>query len=518
MALLRSVDAPRELHGRRKLGVFSPATLEPLGEIEIASADDVRRAVDKARSAQPAWAALSFESRGRFLLRARDLLVERADEIAEVICRDTGKPRIEAIATEVLASCDALTFYAKRARKLLRDRKQSVHLLKTKKLVLSWRPMGVVGIITPWNFPFVLSVNPTVQALMAGNAVVLKPSEITPFVGQALAKLLADAGLPDGVFQLVTGDGGTGAALVDAGCDKISFTGSVRTGRKIGEACGRALIPCTLELGGKDPMIVCDDADLERAARGAVWGAFSNAGQICMSTERVYVSERIAEPFIARVVELTRELRQGPETEGEVDVGAITSPAQLEIIERHVADAVARGARVRTGGRRNPAFAGLFFEPTVLTGVDHDMAIMREETFGPCLPIQVVRDEEEALRLANDTSFGLQASVWTRDSGKGKRLANRLEAGGVVVDDCMVTYAMAESPFGGRKESGIGRVNGELGLKSYCHVQSIVLPRLRPKREMLWYPYRAKDVARLKSVLRLLYRSPLAKLLGNSSA
>ena len=398
---------------------------------------------------------------------------------------------------------------------MLRDQRQGLHLLKTKKLVLSWRPMGVVGIITPWNFPFVLSLNPTVQALMAGNAVVLKPSEITPFVGEALARLLADAGLPEGVFQMVTGDGATGAALVDAGCDKISFTGSVRTGRKIAEACGRALIPCTLELGGKDPMIVCDDADLERAARGAVWGAFANAGQICMSTERVYVGDKIAEPFIARVVELTKELRQGPETDGEVDVGAITSPAQLEVIERHVSDALAKGARVLTGGRRNPAYQGFFYEPTVLVDVNHDMAIMREETFGPCLPIQVVRDEDEALRLANDSSYGLQASVWTRDSWKGKRLANKIAAGGVVVDDCMTTYAIAESPFGGRKESGIGRVNGEMGLKSYCHVQSVVLPRFRPKREMLWYPYRAADLSRLKKALRLLYRSPLGKLLGN---
>jgi acyl-CoA reductase-like NAD-dependent aldehyde dehydrogenase len=515
MALLRPVETPRELHGRRKLGVFSPATLEPLGEIEVATADDVRRAVERAREAQAAWAERSFAERGRYLLRARDLLVDRADEIADTICRDTGKPRVEALATEVLASCDALTYYAKRSERLLRDRKQRLHLLKTKKLVLSWRPMGVVGIITPWNFPFVLSVNPTVQALMAGNTVVLKPSEITPFVGLALAGLLADAGLPDGVFQLLTGDGATGAALVEAGCDKIAFTGSVRTGRKIAEACGRALVPCTLELGGKDPMIVCDDADIERAARGAVWGAFSNSGQICMSTERVYVSEKIAAPFIARVVELTRELRQGPESEGEVDVGAITSAAQLDVIERHVSDAVARGARVLTGGRRNPAYPGFFFEPTVLVDVNHDMAIMREETFGPCLPIQVVHDEDEALRLANDTSYGLQASVWTRDSWKGRRIAGRLEAGGVVVDDCMTTYAISESPFGGRKESGIGRVNGELGLKSYCHVQSIVLPRLRPKREMLWYPYHARDAARISRLLRLLYRSPLAKLLGN---
>jgi acyl-CoA reductase-like NAD-dependent aldehyde dehydrogenase len=514
MALLEPV-APRELHGRRKLAVFAPATLEALGEIEIATADDVREAVERARKAQVEWAAKSFEERGRVLLRARDLLVERTEAIADVICRDTGKPRLEALTTEILGACDSLTWYAKHAKRLLQDEKKPLHLMKTKKLVLSYRPMGVIGVITPWNFPFVLSLNPAVQALMAGNAVVLKPSELTPFVGLALSQLFADAGLPPGVFTVVSGDGSTGAALVEAGCDKISFTGSVRTGRKIAEACGRALIPCTLELGGKDPMIVCEDADLERAARGAVWGAFANSGQVCISTERVYVVEPLAEAFTRRVVELTQELRQGPEQDGDVDVGAITSQAQLEIIERQVADAVARGARVLTGGRRNPAYEGLFFEPTVLTDVTHDMAIMREETFGPCLPIQVVRDEEEALALANDTSFGLQASVWTRDSWKGKRLANRIHAGGVVVDDVLVTYGIAESPFGGVKESGIGRVNGELGLKSYCHVQSVVLPRLRGKRELLWYPYDAKSLALVRRALRLLYRSPLGKLLGN---
>ncbi len=514
MALLQPVT-PRELHGRRKLEVFAPATLERLGEIEVASPDDVREAVARARAAQPAWAERGFEQRGRLLLRARDLLVERADAIADVICRDTGKPRLEAMTSEILGACDALTFYAKNAKRLLRDEKKPLHLMKTKKLVLSYRPMGVVGIITPWNFPFLLSLNPAVQALMAGNAVVLKPSEITPFVGLALAQLFADAGLPEDVFQVVTGDGATGGALVEAGCDKIAFTGSVRTGRKIAEACGRALVPCTLELGGKDPMIVCEDADVERAARGAVWGAFTNAGQVCMSTERVYVVEPIAAAFTERVVALTRELRQGPESEGEVDLGAITSPAQLEIIESHVADAVAKGAKVLTGGRRNPAYAGFFFEPTVLADVNHDMAIMRDETFGPCLPIQVVKDEEEALRLANDSPYGLQASVWTRDSWKGKRLANRIAAGGVVVDDCIVTYGISESPFGGVKDSGIGRVNGELGLKSYCHVQSVVLPRLRGKSELLWYPYTAKTLGLVRRALSLLYRSPIGKLLGN---
>ena len=423
--------------------------------------------------------------------------------------------RLEAISAEVLPACDSLTFYARRARKLLADQRLPLHLLKTKKLVLSYRPMGVIGIITPWNFPFILSLNPIVQALMAGNSVVVKPSEVTPFVGLMLGELFEQADFPADVLQIATGDGTTGAALVEAGCDKISFTGSVKTGRKVGEACGRQLIPCTLELGGKDPMIVCADARLELAAKGAVWSAFANSGQVCMSTERVYVASEIAEPFIDRVVALTRELRQGLESEGEVDVGSLTFAPQLEIIERHIADAVEKGARVLAGGRRNPAYKGYFFEPTVLVDVDHSMDVMREESFGPLLPIQVVQDEDEAIRLANDSSYGLQASVWSRDVYRARTLAGKIHAGGVTVDDAMVTYAATESPFGGVNDSGIGRVNGEIGLKGYCHVQSVVLPRFGIRGQALGYPYKVSMVKQIKRVLHLLYRSPLGKVLGN---
>lgn len=515
MALLQPVDAPREVHGPRRIGVYNPATLESLGEIEVASAQDVRDAVARARDAQPAWAELSFSRRGSYLLKLREQLVDRTDEIVDTICADTGKPRLEAVATEILAACDSLTYYARRSEKLLADERKPLHLMKTKKLVISHRPMGVIGIITPWNFPFVLSLNPSIQALMAGNSVVLKPSEVTPFVGIKLRELFEAAGFPPGVFEVVTGDGTTGAALVEAGCDKISFTGSVRTGRKIAEACGRQLIPCTLELGGKDPMIVCDDADVERAAKGAVWSAFANAGQICMSTERVYVTEKNAAPFIDRVVELTKELRQGPESEGEVDVGSLTFAPQLEVIDKHVKDAVEKGAVVLTGGQRNPDFEGYFYEPTVLVNVDHSMTIMRDETFGPTLPIQVVADEDEALRLANDSKYGLQASVWTRDAYKAKKIARALNAGGITVDDTMVTYGVTESPFGGVNDSGIGRVNGELGLKSYCHTQSLVLPRWGIRAGALGYPYSNSMVVQIKRVLHLLYRSPLGRILGN---
>ena len=510
MAILEALESGAG--ARRRYRLRSPATLEPVGEFEARSAADVQTALEVARKAQPEWGALPVEERGRHLRRAVRVLLERQDEFVAVIRRETGKPESEALAAEVLAACDVLTFYAKRAKRILAERSVPVHLMKTKKLRISYRPLGVVGIVTPWNFPFLLSLNPTVQALMAGNAVILKPSEITPYSGQLVEELLRAAGLPEGVFQCLLGDGETGRALVEAGCDKISFTGSVATGRKVAEACGRRLIPCTLELGGKDPMIVCEDADLERAAGGAVYGAFANAGQVCVSTERVYVVDAVADEFIRRVVEKTGELRQG--SEGESDVGPMIQAAQLEIVERHVQDAVARGARVKAGGRRNPNAKGLYFEPTVLVDVDHDMAIMREETFGPVLPIMRVRDEEEALRLANDTRYGLNANVWTRDKRKGVELAKQIQAGSAVVNDCMLTYGITESPFGGRKESGIGQVNGEIGLRSYCYAQSIAVDRFGARSEFLWFPYTARKAKVLRRMMRLLWGSPLGRFLS----
>ena len=498
--------------GRRRLRLSSPARLEPLGEIELANAADVAAAIERARKVQPEWASTSFRVRQRLLERALRSLVERQEEFLDVIVSETGKPREEAQATEILAACDALQFYAKRARRILADRSVPLHLMKTKKLRISYRPLGVVGIITPWNFPFLLALNPTVQALMAGNAVLLKPSEVTPLSAQLIEQLLRSAGFPDGVFQLLLGDGETGAALVNAGLDKISFTGSVGTGRRVAEACARQLIPCTLELGGKDPMIVCRDADLERAAAGAVYGAFANSGQICVSTERVYVVDEVADAFTRKVLEKTAALRQGPE--GESDVGAIIDAAQLDVIEQQIADARQRGAKVLTGGRRNPAWPGLYFEPTVLTDVNHDMQVMREETFGPVLPIMRVRDDEEALRLANDTRFGLNASVWTRDKRRGVELAKAIRAGSAVVNDCLVTYAIPESPFGGRGESGIGQVNGEAGLKGYCHAQSIVIDRFGARNEFIWFPYTRRKGRWLGRLVRWVWGTPLGRLLS----
>jgi succinate-semialdehyde dehydrogenase/glutarate-semialdehyde dehydrogenase len=342
---------------------------------------------------------------------------------------------------------------------------------------------------------------------MAGNTVVLKPSEVTPRSGKLVGDLFAAAGLPADILQVVLGDGETGAALIESGVDKISFTGSVATGRKVGEACGRRLIPCTLELGGKDPCIVCSDADVERAARGIVFGAFMNSGQVCMAVERVYVVESLADRFIERVVELARGLRQG--SEGEFDVGAIFWPRQLEIIERHVAEAVAQGAVVLVGGRRNPNLKGLFYEPTVLTHVTHDMAIMREETFGPILPIVRVRDEEEAIRLANDTSYGLTATIWSRDRERAMGYARRISAGSVIINDSSMTYGATEAPFGGVRNSGVGRVNGEEGLRGYCYSQPIIVDRFGRRDEPAWYPFTAHKLRNFQRMVRWVWGTRL---------
>ncbi|HEY2510597.1 MAG TPA: aldehyde dehydrogenase family protein [Polyangiaceae bacterium] len=498
--------------GPRRMRITSPVTKESIGEIRIQVAEEVRAAISRARVAQAGWAELSFDERASVMRKALKILLRRQEEFMDVIIRETGRSRVETIFMEIFAACDSLSYYANNAKKILADHKVGLHLLKTKKMIMTYRPLGVVGIITPWNGPFILSLNPTVQALMAGNAVVLKPSEVTPFSGRLVGELFHEAGLPKDLVTVLEGDGETGAALVDGGVDKISFTGSVRTGRKIGEACGRNLIPCTLELGGKDPMIVCADADMDRAVSGAVFGAFMNTGQYCCSTERVYVVDSIAEEFTRRVVEKVKTLKQG--TSGDFDLGPMIWPKQLEVIDAHVADAVRKGAKVLTGGKRSEALGNMFYEATVLTDVTHDMLVMKDETFGPILPILRVRDENEALRLANDTVYGLCANVWTKDEKRAIALAKRIEAGSICVNDCAVTYGAAEAPFGGRKTSGVGQVNGPHGLRGYSYATPIIIERFNPKEEQIWYPYTADKGKLLQKIMKIVWGTPLGRILS----
>jgi acyl-CoA reductase-like NAD-dependent aldehyde dehydrogenase len=499
---------------RRRVQITNPATLEPIGEIELQTAEDVGAAIATARNAQPAWAALSFRERGQYMIRALQILLERQDEFINIILSETPKPRLEALQMDIYSVCDTLHYYAKMTAKLLRSEKKRVHgllgFMKTVRIV--YPPLGIVGIITPWNAPFNLSINPTVQALMAGNAVLLKPSSATPLSGKLVGDLLHAAGLPEGVLTVLLGDSETGEALINGEVDKISFTGSVATGRTVAASCCHRLIPCTLELGGKDPMIVCGDADVDKAAGGAIAGAFMNAGQICLGTERIYAIDTIADEFISKVVERVSKLRQ--QTDGEFDIGAIITPQQLEIIEKHVADAIAKGAKVLIGGRRNPNLKGLYYEPTVLTDVTHDMLVMTEETFGPILPIMRVRDEDEAIRMANDTDYGLSANVWTRDKRKGFMLAQRIHAGSVCMNDIDVTYGVLEAPFGGRKSSGLGQVNGDIGLRGYCYTQPIVIDRFNNIQTTNRYPYSAKMDSLFQKFIRFMWGTRLGRRLS----
>ncbi len=512
MAIVQEIETPAGT--RRKLVISSPQTLEPIGEIEVQNADDVNAAIEMARKAQPTWAATSFAQRAAYLQRALQILLERQDEIIECVVRETGKARTEGLMMEVWAAADAINFYSKNAATFLRDKKVKLHgaLRFLKKATVVQKPLGVVGVISPWNGPFILSINPTVQALMAGNTVVLKPSEVTPFSGKLACEIFHEAGLPEGVINLVQGDGETGAALTSARVDKIAFTGSVDTGRKVAVACAEQLIPCSLELGGKDAMIVCSDVDLDIAAGGAVVGSFLNTGHFCCGTERVYVVDSIADAFTEKVVERVQAMRQG--CEGEYDVGAVFWDKQLDIIEAHVADAVAKGAKVLVGGRRNPNLKGIYYEPTVLVDCTHDMDIIKEETFGPIVSIIRVRDEEEAIALANDSKYGLGGNVWTKDAEKGVRIARRLDTGSVNVNDISMTFGVAEVPFGGRKHSGVSQVNGEKGLQNYCHPTPIIVDRFGGKQAADSYPYTAEKYDQMKKVLGFFWGTKIGRWLS----
>lgn len=478
----------------REIISYDPATGEEVGRAPLASREDVQRAVDRARAAQPAWAQLSFRDRARVILKARELMLAERDEIAKLVSRETGKPVAEALSMEIVPTLDGMHYFAHASEGLLRSQKIDIgqYGLMGRSSRIIFRPLGVIGIISPWNFPLATPADEVVMALMAGNSVVLKPSELTPLIALKLGDLFTRAGLPSGLLEILTGDGSTGAAVTDARVDKIMFTGSVATGKRVAEAAAKHLTPVVLELGGKDPMVVLEDADIENAARGAVWGAFANSGQACASVERCYVHESIAPKFIELVVAETKSLKQGLGSEDSVDVGAMSNENQLQIVSDHVDDARARGAKILTGGQRPADQKGLFYEPTVLTNVDHRMTIMRDETFGPVLPIMTFKTDEEALNLANDSVFGLTASVWTKNISRGNYLAERINAGTVMVNEVVYTHGIAQTPWGGVKESGYGRTHGRMGLLELVTPQHVHVNRLSFLPDLWWFRYDSK--------------------------
>ena len=486
--VLHSWVGNRQVVGRgARREAVDPADGRPFASATLLDAAQAGEAVAAAQAAFPAWSARPFAERGRLLLRFRDRILAEAEDIASLIQREQGKPPAEAHAVEIFPALEALKHLALHAEDELRDHAaegQSL-LLAHKDSRIVYAPLGAVLVITPWNYPFGIAMTGIAAALAAGNTVVLKPAPATTLIGLRIGALARDAGFPDGVVNVVAVDDVVAAALTgDPRLAKIVFTGSTATGRTIMAAAARNLTPVLLELGGKDPAVVCADADLDRAARGVVWGAFVNAGQTCASVERVYVQAEVADAFVAKVVEETERLRLGG---ADADVGPMTLERQRRIVEEHVADAVARGATIRAGGMTPPG-PGWFYPPTVLTGVDHTMRVMREETFGPVLPIMAVSSLEEAIRLANDSEYGLTASAWTRDPGVARRLAERLSAGVVTINDCVYSYGEPTAPWGGVRHSGIGRTHGALGLKEMVSAK-YVASEFRSGPNLWWYPY-----------------------------
>ena len=492
----------------------SPSTGEAFARVSLLDAAQVGEALEAARNAFPSWSAVSFRERGRFLLKLREAVLAEADPLAALIAREQGKPQAEAHAVEIFPSLEALKHLALHAEDVLREDvvESQVLLFAHKDGRLVYAPIGVVLVITPWNYPFAIPLTGLAAALVAGNTVVLKPAPSTTLVGLRLGALCRQAGLPDGVVNVVATDDRLAQSLVeDPRVGKIVFTGSVATGKKVMASAATNLTPVVLELGGKDPAIVCRDADLDRAAQGIVWGAFLNAGQTCASVERVYVERTVAEPFIGKVVEETRKIRLGDPARDEVDMGPMALERQRTIVEEHVADARAHGARVLIGGEK-PGGPGYYYPPTVLTDVDHSMRIMREETFGPVLPIMAVDSLEEAVRLANDSEYGLTASGWTRSAETARRLQEGLVAGVVTINDCVSSYGEPTAPWGGVKRSGIGRTHGGLGLREM--VQARYVTRDRSSGPALWwYPY-GEDYRRLmQTANRALHASsPFARI------
>jgi succinate-semialdehyde dehydrogenase/glutarate-semialdehyde dehydrogenase len=494
----------------------NPATGDVLGEFESAGAEAVQAAIERARAAQAQWSRRPIRERLGVVTKFQVALHGKKTEVAASITREAGKPRAEALSTEILVTLDAAQYCRQNASFILRPEPvpHASLMMKAKKGYLLREPYGVIGIIAPWNYPFSIPAIQVMAAVVAGNAVVLKPSEFTPLVALQLKRLMDEAGLPQDLLQVVIGDGSTGAALVSGGVDKIVFTGSVATGKRVAEGAAARLIPVVLELGGKDPMIVLDDADLDVVSSGAVWGAFVNAGQTCLSVERCYVHRSIYDKFLQACVSKTEKLRVGNGMEEGVDVGPMIHARQLQLVEAHVADAIAHGARLVTGGRRLPNLGENFYQPTVLADVHPEMRIMREETFGPVLPVMAFDSEAEAVRLANDSEFGLAASVWTRNQERGETIATEIQAGTVMVNDVISCFGISEAPHGGTKLSGIGRSHGRFGLEEMVWPKYVDSDRLPRMKKLWWYGYSNGFTAQMENSIDFLFGRGWKRLAG----
>ncbi len=487
--------------------VHCPANGQFVRSVPITPADEVRAIVDRARVAQVAWGAKSVGERAQFLRKVRAVVLARQDDIVECLVRQNGKPRTEGLIHEVMEHLELLTYFAEEGERILEPQPIAAHLLVHRHSYIHFKARGVLGVIAPWNFPFTIPFGAVAMGLLAGNAIVVKPSEFTPLVADLGREIYLQAGLDPDLLQIVHGYGDVGAALIDGGIDMLEFTGSVATGRKVAAMCGERLIPCVTELGGKAPALVLADAPLERTANAVTWGGLANAGQVCASIERLLVDDAIYEKFVPVLVEKVKALRLGDAMlNAEFDVGPLVNERQLDIVERLVNDAVSKGAVVAVGGKR-VAGPGFFFEPTVLLNCTVEMDILTKETFGPVIPVMRVVGEDAMIAEANRSSLGLLAYVFTRRTAHGRKLAERIRAGTVMVNDVLASHAMAETPWAGVKNSGIGCVHSDEGLRHMCearHVNYDVLPWL--SKELWWFPYHSRHQA--------LFRRSLGGLFG----
>ncbi|MFN8673065.1 MAG: aldehyde dehydrogenase family protein [Candidatus Sericytochromatia bacterium] len=487
----------------------NPATLEKLGVVPVFNEEQVKEAVAKAKNAFLTWSNSSWEERAKYLIKAKDYILKNLDSIAEVITKENGKPLVEAITAEILPVLELISHYAKNKDEIIT--KEEINLgkwaLMQKSSYLEYKPLGVIGIISPWNYPFSIPAGQIFTALITGNTIVLKPSEHTSLIGLEIEKILKAINLPEGVFNIVTGFGETGGFLVKSGVNKIVFTGSVATGKRIMAAASENLTPVVLELGGKDPMIVFDDINMDIVSSGAVWGAFTNSGQVCASVERLYVHENIADEFIYEVAKKTKALKQGNGLDKNNDLGPMISLEQMGIVENHIQDAISKGAKIITGGNRQEGSEGFFFKPTILTNVDHSFKIVSDETFGPILPIMTFKKEEEVIKLANDSKYALTASVWSNNISKAKNLATKIEAGTVSVNDCISSFALCQTPWGGPKESGIGRTHSKLGVLEFLEPKHIHIDKNNIIKKFWWFGYDENRFEMMKKSLHVLYNT-----------
>jgi acyl-CoA reductase-like NAD-dependent aldehyde dehydrogenase len=509
----------REAEARGVIECYEPATRRSLGSVSVTAPEEIPALVARARKAQERWAQSSFAERRRLLGLILDHVLAHADELCEVIARDSGKTRNNAMLGEIWPVVEKARWTMAHGESHLRPERVGSGLLLHKRARIEYAPLGVIGVIAPWNYPLQNILGPTLPALMAGNAVLIKVSEWVAWSAARFQRIFDDAlraaGQPTDLVQIVNGYAKTGAALVSGGVDKVIFTGSLENGKRVLAEAARTLTPVVLELGGKDPLIVCDDADLEQAVHAALTGSFLNCGQNCLASERTLVFEGVYDEFARRVAEHARALRQGePLGANIVDCGAIVSPLQLALIEEQVEDALAHGARLLAGGARVLSERGQYFAPTVLANVTEDMRIAQEETFGPVMLLMRVRDEQDALRVANGTAFGLGATVLTKDPRRARRIAEKLVVGNVSVNDFGMTYMAMDLPFGGVRGSGFGRLNGRDGLRAFCNVKAVLDDRFPLHVPAKVFPVGEASTDLAREVLRLLYERGLGKRLG----